>query len=120
MRKHQESHDKEYLYRFEIYISLKDRNGRGIQPVKLNSIKNQILKKFGGLTRTSLWGNPVYEGFWKQSPKSDPVYDKNSIFTVLAPQTSDSVDFFMSKKEIWRRKLNYTKLLITFHELRTL
>lgn len=69
---------------------------------------------------TSIFGNPVYDGFWK-SPKSRKVaHDKNSLFTVLAPQSEDTIQYFLSRREKWEASLNFEKLLITVHELQVL
>ncbi|MGB9236853.1 MAG: hypothetical protein WCC04_20785 [Terriglobales bacterium] len=109
-----------FFYRFEIYLCLADRVGKPVDLDKLNDLKNEIVAHFGGLTMTSIFGNPVYDGFWK-SPKSRKVArDKNSIFTVLAPQSEDSISFFLSRREKWEVSLNYEKLLITAHELQVL
>ncbi len=109
-----------YLYRFDIYVSLADRAGVPIDYAKLNSLKNEIIQRFGGLTMTSIFGNPIYDGFWK-SPKSRKVArDKNSIFTVLAPRSDATINYFIERRGDWEASLNYEKLLITVHELQTL
>ncbi len=108
-----------FLYRFDIYLPLRDKDGRRIEPSKFLGIKNEIVREFGGLTMTSIWGNPVYDGFWRSSKTQRVVKDKNSIFTVLVPQSEDSIGFFLSRKEPWRTGLHYEELLITCYELQT-
>ena len=110
----------DFLYRFDIYLPIKDNSGFLIPPNKFRKIKNQMIKKFGGLKITSMWGNPTYSGFWR-SPETNILYqDKNSIFTVFAPQTEESINFFIGKKEVWKNELQQEELLITIHELQTL
>jgi hypothetical protein len=109
-----------FLYRFDIYVSLGDRTGKPVDRAKIRGLKNEILEEFGGLTMTSTFGNPVYDGFWL-SPKSREVArDKNSVFTVLAPQTDDTMNYFLSRRAKWQASLNYESLLITVHELQAL
>ena len=62
----------------------------------------------------------MYDRFWL-SPKSREVArDKNSVFTVLAPQTDDTMNYFLSRRAQWQASLNYESLLITVHELQAL
>ncbi len=110
----------DYLYNFEIYFPLKYKDGNAIIPQKLLSIKDEIVEKFGGLTMTSIWGNPVYDGFWKSPKTKSIVRDKNSIFTILTPQNEESITFFLNKKLEWTRSLNYEELLITVYEIQAL
>ena len=110
----------EFLYCFEIYFPLKDKDGQSINPQKFDEIAEEIVKKFGGLTMTSIWGNPVYDGFWKSPKTKKVVKDKNSIFTILTPQNQQSRNFFLQKKKIWEKALNYEELLITVHEIQTI
>jgi hypothetical protein len=109
-----------FLYRFDIYVCLADRYGSPVQHNKLYELRNEIVGRFGGLTMTSVFGNPVYEGFWKSAKSRKVARDKNSIFTVLAPQSDESIEFFSSKRKEWEASLNYEKLLITVHELQVL
>jgi hypothetical protein len=69
---------------------------------------------------TSIFGNPIYDGFWISAKSKQVVRDKNSIFTVLAPQSEATREYFMAKREEWEKLLNYEKLLITVHELQIL
>ena len=110
----------EHLYRFDIYICLADRYGIQVPPEKVLTVRNAIVDQFGGLTMTSTFGNPVYDGFWKSSTTRKVVRDKNSIFTVLAPQSEETRDYFLKKRKQWQRLLNYERLLITVHELQVL
>lgn len=110
----------EFLYRVDIYLPVKDNAGELVSPAKFRRIKNQILAQFGGLTITSMWGNPTYTGFWR-SPETGVLYqDKNTIFTVLAPQSDKTVTFFMRQKEQWKSELEQEEILLTLFELQTL
>lgn len=103
-----------------MYLPLKDRNGYPIDTNKFNQVAEQIVDKFGGLTMTSFWGNPVFDGFWKSPRTKRTVKNKNSIFTVLVPQNQKSRDYFLHKKTQWQQDLNYEELLITIHEIESL
>ena len=106
-----------FLYRFDVYLSLQDKDGRMVDLSKFAEIEQEIMDAFGGLTRTPIFGNPVYDGFW-QSPKTREIAkDKNSIFTVFTPQDQKSIQFFIAKKEQWRKRLDYEAILITAHEI---
>ena len=49
-----------FLYRFDIYVSLGDRTGKPVDRAKIRGLKNEILEKFGGLTMTfNLWESCV-------------------------------------------------------------
>jgi hypothetical protein len=109
-----------FVYRFEIYICLRDRFGNQVEAAKIRQVKDQILRRFGGLTMTSIFGNPIYDGFWKSPKSKEVVRDKNSIFTVLAPQSEETREYFVAKRKEWQKLLNYEKLLITVHELQIL
>lgn len=110
----------DFLYCVEMYLPLKDKDGQMIDPQKLNEVAEEIVKQFGGLTVTSFWGNPVYDGFWKSPITKKIVKDKNSIFTVLIPQEEESRNFFLHRKKEWEKGLNYEELLITVHEVQAL
>jgi hypothetical protein len=110
----------EYLYRFDLYLPLKDKNKQPISPRKMLAVKDEIVDRFGGLTMTSIWGNPIYDGFWKPTRSGRIEKDKNSIFTVLAPQNAQTMNFFLRKKNVWRRNLNHKEILITVHEIQAL
>jgi hypothetical protein len=110
----------QFAYRFDIYVCLCDRLGNPVENGKFRKVKNQILERFGGLTMTSIFGNPIYDGFWISAKSKQVVRDKNSIFTVLAPQSEETREYFMAKREEWEKLLNYEKLLITVHELQIL
>ena len=111
---------EQFMYKFDIYLSLGDRSGRPVERNKILAIKNEILGRFGGLTMTSTFGNPVYDGFWTSPESRRVAHDKNSIFTVLAPQSEDTLNFFIGRHKKWETFLNYEKLLITVHELQVL
>ena len=81
---------------------------------------DQIIKKFGGLTLTSIFGNPVYEGYWKSPRTREIVKDENSIFTVLTPKSQQSINFFLDQKQEWQTGLNYEDLLIVVNEVQTI
>jgi len=110
----------DYLYNFEIYFPLKDKDSKEINPQKLLEVKDEIVSKFGGITMTPIFGNPVYDGFWKSPKTKRVVKDKNSIFIVLTAQDEESINFFRNKKLEWTRNLNYEELLITVHEVQAL
>lgn len=110
----------DYLYNFEIYLPLKDKKGCPVDPGKLLAVKDQVVGKFGGLTMTSIFGNPVYDGYWRSPSSKRLTKDKNSIFQVLTPQSADSIDFFTQKKLEWTTYLNYCELLITVHEIQVI
>jgi len=110
----------EFLYCFEVYLPLAYNDGRIIEPEKLEQIKEEILVRFGGITITPLFGNPVYDGFWKD-PETGRVHrDKNAIFTVFTPQTEESRRFFLNKKEEWASLLAQKELLIIVQEVQAL
>ena len=110
----------DFLYCIQMYLPVKDRNGYPVDTKKFNQVAKQIVRKFGGLTMTSFWGNPVYDGFWKSPKTRSIVKDKNSIFTVLVPESQESRDFFLHKKKKWEQNLNYEQLLITIHQIQYL
>lgn len=115
-----ESETRDFLYRIDVYLPLKDKDGQRIDPQELYAVRDEIVKRFGGLTMTPIFGNPVYDGFWK-SPRTRRISrDKNSIFTVLVPQNKESAQFFLDKKKVWERELNYEELLITVHEVQVI
>lgn len=110
----------DFLYQFQIYLPLKDKKVQPTNLHKLFALRDQITKKFGGLTMTSIFGNPVYEGFWKSPQTKEIVKDENSIFTVLTPKDKESIDFFLNQKQVWQTELNYEDLLIVVNEVQAL
>ena len=110
----------DFLYCIQMYLPVKDRNGYPVDTKKFNQVAKQIVRKFGGLTMTSFWGNPVYDGFWRSPKTRRIVKDKNSIFTVLVPESQKSREFFLHKKKKWEQNLNYEELLITIHQIQYL
>jgi len=110
----------EFLYQFQIYLPLKDKEGLPTNLNKLFGLVDQIIKKFGGLTMTSIFGNPVYEGYWKSPRTKEIAKDVNSIFTVLTPKNQGSVNFFLNQKQKWQTELNYEDLLIVVNEVQTI
>ncbi len=109
-----------FLYRIEVFISLNDEQGQPVELRKIRKIADEIINKFGGLTMTTLTGNPIYDGFWRSPASGKIAQDKNSIFTILAPQTDDTINFFTKQKEKWRKDLNYEAILITLQQLQIL
>jgi len=109
-----------FLFRVDLYISLKDRNGVVVPHEKLYQIRNEIVDRFGGITMTPIVGNPVYDGFWQSPVTRKLAKDKNSIFSVLIPQTDEAIEFFIKKKDTWKELLNFEELLITVHQLQVL
>lgn len=109
-----------FLYRFDVFIPLTDIKGGRVDPSKIIAIRSELVDKFGGLTMTTIIGNPVYDGFWKSPTTGKIAQDKNSIFTILVPQIPENVQFFMDKKAKWREFLNYEELLITVHEIQVI
>lgn len=110
----------DFLYRVEMYLPLKDKDGQMVDPQKFDEVAEEIVKQFGGLTTTSFRGNPVYDGFWKSPKTKKIVKDKNSVFTVLIPQNEESRNFFLCRKKKWEEGLNYEQLLITIHQVQIL
>ncbi len=107
----------EFLYQFEVYLPLKDRNRKPTDLDKLFAFRDQIIDEFGALTMTSMFGNPVYEGYWKSPKTKEVVKDVNSIFTVLTPKNKKSIDFFLNCKQRWQTELNYEELFIIVNEV---
>jgi len=110
----------EFLYQFQIYLPLKDKNRQPTDVNKLFALSEQIITNFGGLTSTSIFGNPVYEGYWKSPQMKKIVKDENSIFTVLTPKNKESINFFLNQKQKWQTELNYEELLIVVNEVQTI
>jgi len=111
---------QDFLYRFDVYLSLQDKAGQRIDPSKLFEIRNEIIDTFGGVTTTSIVGNPVYHGFWRSPKTREIASDWNTIFTVLVPQDEKSIRFFLDRKEQWRKSLDYEALLITVHQIQVI
>lgn len=109
-----------HLFRFDVYLCLKDQAGVRVPLAKLQKIRREIVRKFHGITHTTIVGDPVYTGFWKPPGNRKAVSDVNTIYTVLAPRTEDSVQFFVRHKAEWRDDLNYEELLITVQSLEAL
>ncbi len=110
----------EFLYCFEVYLPLVYNDGRMIEPEKFERIKEEILTQFGGITMTSLFGNPIYDGFWTEPETGHVHQDKNAIFTVLTPQTEESRHFFLDKKAEWASQLAQKELLVIVQEVQAL
>jgi hypothetical protein len=108
------------ILRFDVYLCLKDKDGVRVPFAKLQKIRREIVKTFHGITHTTIVGNPIYTGLWKQSGARKPVQDHNTIYTVLTPRTEDSYEFFLKRKEGWRTDLKYDELLITVYDLEAL
>jgi hypothetical protein len=70
---------------------LKDKEQKSLDPRRFLPIRKEILRKFHGLTMTSIAGNPVYRGFWKSPDTKTIIEDVNSIFTVLTPRTDENI-----------------------------
>ncbi len=110
----------DFLYCIQMYLPVKDRNGCPVDTKIFDQVADQIVKRFGGITMTSFWGNPVYDGFWKSPETKRIVRDKTSIFTVLVPENPESREFFLHNKKKWEQDLNYEELLITVHQIQYL
>ena len=109
-----------FLYCFEVYLPLFYNDGQIIEPEKFARIKEEILNQFGGITMTSLFGNPIYDGFWTEPETGHVHRDKNAVFTVLTPRTEESINFFLNKKAEWVSQLAQQELLVTVQEVQTL
>jgi hypothetical protein len=110
---------KEYVYRFDVWVSLNDRLGVKIAPSEFLELEEQLYGKFKGLTCTPIVGNPIYEGYWEDEDTGRKMRDMNVIYTVLAPRTPDSYEFFSENKPRWTAQFNQKSVLITVYQVET-
>jgi len=109
-----------FLYRSDIYLSLKDKNGIRVPYSKLQNIRRKIARRFGGITHTTIIGTPIYTGFWKSPKARKLVQDENTIYTTLTSRDDDAYGFFDKYKKEWLVDLNYEELLITVQHVEAL
>lgn len=74
------SGSRNFIYRFDIYLPLSDRVGEKIDIFKFTDIQELLINKFGGLTMTSMWGNPIYDGFWQSPETQKVVLERSELF----------------------------------------
>lgn len=110
----------EYLYRFDVWVSLNDRNGEKVDRSKFGALEVELYSKFGGLTCTPIVGTPVYEGFWNDPETGRLMQDMNAVFTVLTPRTPASYSFFEQNKQKWQDEFNQKAILITVSPIEVL
>jgi hypothetical protein len=107
----------QFLYRFDVWLSLNDKDGEKVDRRKFVEFESQLYEKFRGLTRTPIVGNPIYAGYWEDPETLSQTRDMNTIYTVLTPQDSDSYEFFVQNKPTWTTHFKQTKILITVHQV---
>ena len=111
---------QDYLYRFDVWVSLNDRNGEKVDRSKFHALEWQLYNEFGGLTCTPIVGTPVYEGFWKDPETGKLMRDLNTVYTVFAPKTHASYSYFEKNKQKWQGDFNQKQLLITVSQVEVL
>ena len=111
---------QEFLYRFDVWLSLNDKDGRKLDRMKFVEFERELYTKFKGLTRTPIVGHPVFEGYWEDPETLNPARDLNTIYTVLTPQEPSAYAYFTENKMRWTEYFGQKKILITVHAVETI
>jgi hypothetical protein len=117
---HKADPPQQYLYRFDVWVSLNDQNGTKVDRTKFLALEWELYSKFGGLTCTPIVGTPVYDGYWKDPDTGKLMRDLNTVYTVLTPRTHSSYSYFEKSKQKWQDDFNQKAILITVLQIEVL
>lgn len=118
--KHEAEPPAEFVYRFDVWVSLNDKHGKKVDRMKFLILESELYDKFGGLTCTPIVGTPIYEGFWKDPETEEQMRDMNTIYTVLGPRTAACYEYFAESRTRWQTHFNQKSILITAYQVEVL
>ena len=96
---------------YELYVPLRDNDGRTIDQEKLTGLKRRLVEEFGGLTHFP----QENEGLWKVG--SFTFRDEIVIYRVLAGERAKSEQFFQQLKEHLKRDWGQEDVLIVARDV---
>jgi hypothetical protein len=97
----------------EITIPLRYNDGSPIETVRIDKIKRELVREFGGL---SISGE--IEGYWT---KDNVTYcDFNKIFTVVCDDTEQNISWLTGYKFWLKQLLDQKDIFIVVSEVKTL
>ena len=104
------------MRRYEIYLPLKYNDGKEIEPVKIQRIKQELVERFGAITVSSL--SSPYQGTWKYGG----VAYVDDIIKVEIVASGDKVTkkFLKDFKERLKKSLRQVDILITTHGIQVI
>lgn len=82
-----------FKYRFELLLPLFDNEGNAFEPETFFDVQRRLLARFGGYRCQPL--SPHF-GAWMNEETT--YYDKLLMFTVEAPRSDESLDWFLEYK----------------------
>ncbi|MEE9594123.1 MAG: hypothetical protein V3V92_01855 [Candidatus Hydrothermarchaeales archaeon] len=98
-------------YCYEIYLPLNYNNGGAVEHIKFKQTKDDLVKRFGGVTLAPLDKNLAYEGIWVDKGKT--YVDRIVIARVITDVDED--DFYMDFKEVLEKRFHQKEIMITKH-----
>lgn len=101
----------EFKYRFELLIPLADNEGKLFSQAKITRVAETLLKRFGGCRSLPL----PHVGFWEHEGY---VYHEGTLlFTVDAPRSDESLDWFLSYKRRLKRQFQQIAIYLAITEV---
>lgn len=98
------------MKQINITIPLRYNDGSPIEHDKLRKIRNELIRKFGGLSISS-----EIEGFWYHN---DIIYsDFNKIYTIVVEDNPDNINFIAIFKSFLKEYLDQKDIFITINEV---
>lgn len=95
------------MLQYEIYVPLNYGNGQPIEEALLNQTKEELVRKFQGLTVYPPALAPA-EGFWVQ--RGQMILDEIIILRVITREDAD--EFLISYKEVLERRFQQDEVLV--------
>jgi len=101
-----------FKYRFELLIPLADNEGNRFASEEIRRVRNDLLKQFGGCRSQPM---SPYIGSWVEE---DIIYhDELVMFTVDAPRTDESLDWFQEYKQILKNAFRQIEIYLAVGEV---
>jgi len=106
-----------FLKRFEIYIPIKDNDGKLIPAQKIKSLYSTLLDIFGGVSVQSPFSGAGVDGFYLSAVSQAVFRDKSYMLMVLSNDSEDSMEFFNQNVPKWEKVFRQEKILVMMHQI---
>lgn len=101
-----------FKYRFELLLPLTDNEGNPFEPEIFFQVQQDLLERFSGYRCQPL---APHLGAWTEEETT--YYDQLLMFTVDAPRSNESLDWFLEYKEHLKVRFRQMEIYLAISEV---